>query len=325
MLFDVDDSLLVGSGAVLCRIFAGRRKSRVDRPNTHPLFRGSKGETKLMRSVFRETSSDLEHWSYNRPMSFGDTTREEIYESGAFPYYRAPGQYVGLANRFFHNRNAIRPEESAQVHRRSVMSPRHNLPVETYLHDSNDMVLLAARPRRDQLHPAFHGSLHPARPGPGQWTSRNNYPVASSIKPGPMRCPFSSCATSSSPTTASSDFPPAGWICLDQRALRRRRDDHRPARFSGDRLEMTNYATSAADKSRWKSRTRRCPCGASTPADSAVLIGGPDRRGGALGRPVQESAPWPGSRCGCASSCATPIFIRSGFMRRRRRNWFYAT
>ena len=283
----------------------------VDRPDTHPLFRGAKGEKRLMRSIFRETSTDLVHWSYNRPMSFGETPREELYESGAFPYFRAPYQYIGLANRFFHNRNAFTAEEAAKVNaigERLAPIPGHPVREETYKDDSNDMVLLATRPGSTTFARLFMEAF--LRPGTdlGNWTSRNNYSGSFVFQTGPDEMSFLVMRHFRQPDNhfqrfslrldgfASINAPYSGGEMTTV-----------PVIFSGDRLEL-NYATSAAGQLQVEIQD---PSEKSARRFRPGPVGGPDRR------PHRRRGAVGSSGANVGALAGRPVRLRFAHARRR--------
>jgi len=217
----------------------------VDQPDIHPQFRGSKSGKKFMRTLFTSTSPDLIHWSENIPMTYGSTPREEIYRDAAFPYFRAPHIYVGIANRFFEGRRALSPEELGTIGFVPMIGRKGT--VFDHCCDCNDSVLLSARPGSTDFTRPFMEAF--VRPGSdvGNWTSRNNYSLLPVYQTGPEEMSFllTRHLTQFEPVKlqrfslrldgfASINAPWSGGEMVTA-----------PLIFSGDRLEL-NYATSAA-------------------------------------------------------------------------------
>ena len=128
-----------------------------------------------VRSVFRSTSKDLVNWTEEIPMSYGDTPREHFYETGTFPYFRAPQLYVALANRFNPGRRALTLAEEHALKVRSVPDS-HGVRRLTFTSDANDLILLLAKPGGSVYARPFLEAF--MRPGDnlGNWSSRSNYP-----------------------------------------------------------------------------------------------------------------------------------------------------
>lgn len=155
--------------------FVGYFRFWDENPATHARLLEDRGVItgRGVRSVFRTTSKDLRHWTPGQPMRFGDTPREHFYESGTFPYFRAPHLYVALANRFNPGRRALTEDEEAALNLpRSVDASGRRL---SFADDSNDLVLLVAKPGRAEYDRPFLEAF--MRPGlnPGNWASRSNY------------------------------------------------------------------------------------------------------------------------------------------------------
>lgn len=245
----------------------------VDGPDIHPQFRGPKGATKFMRTLFTASSKDLIHWSPNRPMTFGDSPREEIYRDAAFPYFRAPHIYIATANRFFDGRKALNPEELSSL----SFVPIFGRKGDTYdfSSDCNDTVLMSIRPGSISFTRLFMEAF--VRPGTevNSWTSRNNYSLVPFYQTGPTEMSFLLTRNHilADPMKvqrfslrldgfASINAPYSGGEMVTV-----------PLTFSGDRLEL-NYATSAAGQLQLEIQdTKGKPIPGFALQDSAVLIG----------------------------------------------------
>ncbi|MCU0978038.1 MAG: hypothetical protein MUF25_02605 [Pirellulaceae bacterium] len=66
------------------------------------------------RTMARATSKDLMTWASSRPMTYGDTPREQFY-TNTQPYFRAPHIYVAPAARFMEGRQAITAGQAAAI------------------------------------------------------------------------------------------------------------------------------------------------------------------------------------------------------------------
>lgn len=144
-----------------------------------------------VRSVFRTLSRDLSSWSDPQPMGFGNTPREHIYESCISPYFRAPGLYIALANRFNPGRRALTLEEERRLDIAKLPGNK-TTPIYTFASDANDIVLMVTKPGSSTFDRPFMEAF--LRPGPnlGNWSSRNNYASYSGncISTGPDEISF---------------------------------------------------------------------------------------------------------------------------------------
>jgi hypothetical protein len=131
-----------------------------------------------VRWITRTTSKDFLHWSAPEDMTFGNAPHEHLYTNQTEPYFRAPHIYIGLAARFWPERQALSDE---QVRAINLDSPENYAGLKSGCSDS---VLLTSRggSRFDRL---FLESLD--RPGPDlrNWTARSNYPARGIVQTGP--------------------------------------------------------------------------------------------------------------------------------------------
>ncbi len=266
-------------------------------PDLKPEYPDPRDEKRLLRSACLSTSPDLIHWSPLHPMSYGDTPREHIYETGTFAYYRAPDQYICLANRLFIGRRALEDSEIASL---KIIPTRNGSRTYTYDNDINDLILLSTRPGSSTFHRQFMEAF--VRPGrnPGNWTSRDNYSGSWVYQTGPDEMSFLVTRQHRQPGNhiqrfslrldgfASINAPYAGGEMVTT-----------PIIFAGDHLEL-NYATSAAGQIQIEIQDAAGqPLPGYTLADSAVLIG--DRIAGA--------ARWHGG-AGLAKLAGRPVRLR---------------
>jgi hypothetical protein len=204
-----------------------------------------------VRSVFRTVSTDLVHWSAPQSMGFGGTPREHIYEPAISPYFRAPGLYIALANRFNPGQRALTLEEERRLDI-ARLPGNATTPVYTFASDANDIVLLVAKPGRAEFDRPFMEAF--LRPGPniGNWSSRCNYASDSGnfIVTGPGEISFYVSRQHLQPANHIQRISlrldgfisvNAPWAGGDMTTV--------PFTFGGDHLEL-NFATSAAGQIR---------------------------------------------------------------------------
>ncbi|MDB6167588.1 MAG: hypothetical protein JWM88_452, partial [Verrucomicrobia bacterium] len=127
-----------------------------------------------VRTSFRSVSRDLETWSKPEPMAYGDSPREHFYETCTVPYFRSPGTYIVLANRFNPGRRSLSLEEERALEI-SRLPGNKTTPTYTFASDANDIVLLVTKPGSTTFDRPFLEAF--LRPGPelGNWGSRSNY------------------------------------------------------------------------------------------------------------------------------------------------------
>ena len=126
-----------------------------------------------LRWISRTTSKDFVNWSDPVDMAFGDAPAEHLYTNQTHPYFRAPHIYIGTAARFMLGRQVLPDAIAASL----GVEPQ-------YRKDCSDAVLLTTRGgnRYDRTFP--EGFLRPGY-GPGNWTSRTNYPALGIVPTGP--------------------------------------------------------------------------------------------------------------------------------------------
>jgi len=127
-----------------------------------------------VRTSFRSISKDLVTWSKPEPMTYGETPDEHFYETCTIPYFRSPGLYIVLANRFNPGRRALTLEEERELEITRFPGNK-DTPTYTFSSDANDLVLLTTKPRSSEFDRPFMEAF--LRPGPelGNWASRCNY------------------------------------------------------------------------------------------------------------------------------------------------------
>ncbi len=204
-----------------------------------------------VRTAFRSVSKDLVTWLKPEPMSYGDTPAEHFYETSTVPYFRSPGLYVVLANRFNPGRRALTLEEERELQITRFPGNKHT-PTYTFSSDANDLVLLTTKPDSSEFDRPFMEAF--LRPGPelGNWASRCTYPSLSGgiIPTGPAEISFYVTRHHLQKTNyiqrislrtdgfASVNAPHAGGSMTTV-----------PFTYTGDHL-LLNYATSAAGEVR---------------------------------------------------------------------------
>lgn len=204
-----------------------------------------------VRTSFRSVSKDLATWSKPEPMTYGDTPREHFYETCTTPYFRSPGLYIVLANRFNPGRRALTLEEERSLDITKFPGNK-DTPTYTFASDANDLVLLTTKPGSTVFDRPFMEAF--LRPGPeiGNWTSRDNYASLSGgiIPTGPAEISFYISRHHLQKTNyiqrislrtdgfASVNAPYAGGTMTTV-----------PFTFTGDHLEV-NFATSGAGEIR---------------------------------------------------------------------------
>ena len=72
------------------------------------------GYLKGHRSIARQTSPDLVHWTAQTEMEFGNAPMEHLYINQTHPYYRAPHIYIALPARFISRETLLTDEELEQ-------------------------------------------------------------------------------------------------------------------------------------------------------------------------------------------------------------------
>ena len=242
-----------------------------------------------VRTSFRSVSSDLVTWSKPEPMTYSDTPREHFYETCAVPYFRSPGLYVVLANRFNPGRRALTLDEERALEIARFPGNK-TTPTYTFASDANDLVLCLTKPGSTVFERPFMEAF--MRPGPelGNWGSRNNYPSLSGgiIPTGPAEISFfvsrhhlqkDNYIQRISLRTdgfVSVNAPYAGGTMVTV-----------PFTYTGDHLEL-NYSTSGAGEIRVELQDEAGqPLPGYTLADCDVLIG--DRIAGVVSWHGQQS------------------------------------
>ncbi len=185
------------------------------------------------RWVSRTTSADFLEWTPPVEMSFGEAPPEHLYTNQTAPYFRAPHLYVGIAARFFPNRQVLTAEQAAAVR----VDPR-------YYRDCSDAVLLTSRGSARYQRAFLQAFL---RPGLGweNWVSRSNYPALNLVQTGPDEMSLYVARNYGQPTAHLRRYK----LRLDGLASLHAGYQGgelltRPLRFEGTRLEI-NYSTSA--------------------------------------------------------------------------------
>lgn len=127
-----------------------------------------------VRTSFRSVSRDLVTWTNPEPMTYGNTPAEHFYETCVVPYFRSPGMYVVLANRFNPGRRALTLEEEREL-AIARLPGNKTTPTYTFASDANDLVLLVTKPGSTEFDRPFMEAF--LRPGPelNNWASRCNY------------------------------------------------------------------------------------------------------------------------------------------------------
>lgn len=204
-----------------------------------------------VRTSFRSSSKDLVTWTKPEPMTYGDTPREHFYETCTTPYFRSPGLYIVLANRFNPGRRALTLEEERSLDITRFPGNK-DTPTYTFASDANDLVLMTTKPGSTAFDRPFMEAF--LRPGPelGNWTSRDNYASLSGgiIPTGPAEISFFVSRHHLQKTNyiqrvslrtdgfASVNAPYAGGAMTTV-----------PFTYTGDHLEL-NFATSGAGEIR---------------------------------------------------------------------------
>ena len=125
-----------------------------------------------MRWIGRATSQDFLNWSKVEMMDYISPPGEQIYTNNTSPYFRARHLYVGLAARILFDRPVITKEEAEKIQ----VNP-------LYLNDVAEPVLFTSR-GGNRYDRTFMEPLVPNGIGPGDWTSRNNYPALNIVPTG---------------------------------------------------------------------------------------------------------------------------------------------
>ena len=242
-----------------------------------------------VRTSFRSISRDLVTWSKPEPMNYGETPRENFYETCTVPYFRSPNLYIVLANRFNPGRRALTLEEERSLDI-SRLPGNTTTPTYTFASDANDLVLLVTKPGSVTFDRPFMEAF--LRPGPelGNWASRCNYASLSGgiIPTGPAEISFYVSRHHLQKTNyiqrislrtdgfASVNAPYAGGTMVTV-----------PFTYSGDHLVL-NFSTSGAGEIRVELQdSAGQPLPGYTLADCDVLIG--DRIAGVVSWHGQQS------------------------------------
>jgi hypothetical protein len=132
------------------------------------------------RSVARMTSADFLSWTEAEPMAFGDTPRQQIYTNNTQSYFRAPHIYLAPAARLMQGRRVVSDTEAEAIGLQTVRE-------HTFTKDCSDAVLLTTRAGSTGYDREFLEAFIRPGPGPGNWTSRTNFPVTGILPDGPDR------------------------------------------------------------------------------------------------------------------------------------------
>lgn len=125
-----------------------------------------------IRTVSRCTSPDFIHWTDIAPMDFGNAPLEHLYTNQTAPYFRAPHIYVAVAARFMPGRRVVSEETMTQIGG-----------VAAYSGDCSDSVFMTTR-GGTRYHRTFIEAFIRPGIGPGNWTSRTNYPAYGIVPTG---------------------------------------------------------------------------------------------------------------------------------------------
>ena len=126
-----------------------------------------------MRWIGRATTSqDFLNWSKVEMMDYISPPGEQIYTNNTSPYFRARHLYIGLAARIVFDRPVITKEEAEKI--QVIFLPERCCGAR-FFH----------QPRREPIRSHVYGN-HSCRTGfgPGDWTSRNNYPALNIVPTG---------------------------------------------------------------------------------------------------------------------------------------------
>ncbi len=185
------------------------------------------------RWISRTASRDFLNWSPPVEVNFGDAPPEHLYTNQTSPYFRAPHLYVGVAARFFPNRQVLTAEQAAAIR----VDPH-------YYRDCSDAVLITSRGGAGYERTFLEAFL---RPGLGweNWVSRSNYPALNLVPTGPGEMSLYVARNYGQPTAHLRRYT----LRLDGLASVHAGYEGgelltKPLRFEGRLLEI-NYSTSA--------------------------------------------------------------------------------
>ncbi len=139
----------------------------------HPGYRGKAwADDGTVRAVGRLTSPDFIHWSKLTVMGYNGAPLEQLYNNTTHPYFRAPHILIATPPRIVFDRPNVTPEEAAAIQ----VSVKQS-------HDSSEPVLMTSR-GGNQYDRTFMEAFIRNDIGPGNWTSRDNYPAISLLPTG---------------------------------------------------------------------------------------------------------------------------------------------
>jgi hypothetical protein len=129
-------------------------------------FRVYGGAQGAVRGVARTTSQDFRTWTTPVVMTMDnlDARSENLYLNQTQPYFRAPHIYVGLAARFFENKQPLSTE---------ALSTTGVVP--DYAADCSETVLVSTRAGSTTYNRTFMEGFVSPTTDPKTWTSRTNF------------------------------------------------------------------------------------------------------------------------------------------------------
>ncbi|WP_337177775.1 hypothetical protein [Paludisphaera sp.] len=219
------------------------------------------------RRIARVESDDFLAWRNPTLMEYrrGDgepAPVEHLYTNQTHPYFRAPHVYIATAARFMPGRRAITAEQAKAI----GVDPG-------YFNDVSDAILMSTRGGNVYDRSFMEAFVAPGV-GPGNWTSRTNYPALNVVQTGPDEMSLYVNQEYGQPTAHLRRY----GMRLDGFASVHADYDGgemttKPLTFRGSRL-LLNFATSAAGGIRVEiQRPDGTPIPGFALADCAELIG----------------------------------------------------
>ena len=136
------------------------------------------GYLKGPRSIARQTSPDLVHWTPQEEMEFGTAPMEHLYINQTHPYYRAPHIYIALPARFITGKTLLTDEELEEFGLHRFEDGRYD-----EARGCNETLFMTSRGRNLYDRTFMEGFV---RPGLDRrnWVSRCNYAALGIVPTG---------------------------------------------------------------------------------------------------------------------------------------------